>query len=404
MARITPPEDEGPAPAAGKKPRHAVRMVFAFVAAAYAAWLIIQIVSYKKYVTPPEIARAEIGPPGTPGAAYDESSYEPVELRGAYHMHTRHSDGAKSVEEVAAAAERAGLDFIIVTDHGAPNLPSLDAQGKIGRVMVIAGTEISSSRGHLVALGFARPPKPFSQNADLAVREVKSLGGFSVVAHPYSKTRWSWGDQTEFDGIEIMNVDGDLRRGWVLTALCAPILLVKPEAALLKILDAPVETTRKWDQLLESTGRSINGFYGVDAHRLFYETGLSVLNLHVQLGSLAPVDFPEASAAILESLRQGWFYSAIDGAADPSGFRFWMLRGLPGPTILRARTPYSFAHETRLLRNGAVIASITGTNLEVEAREPGVYRIEVYLRERTPLRRDVPWILSNPIIVRKDVP
>ena len=37
---------------------------------------------------------------------------------GAYHIHTSRSDGSGSVADVAAAARRAGLKFVILTDHG----------------------------------------------------------------------------------------------------------------------------------------------------------------------------------------------------------------------------------------------------------------------------------------------
>ena len=35
-------------------------------------------------------------------------------------------------------------------------------------------------------------------------------------------------------------------------------------------------------------------------------------------------------------------------------------------------------------------------------RRPGVYRVEVYLQEKSPLRPEVPWIISNPIWVEKE--
>ncbi|MHB8055231.1 MAG: CehA/McbA family metallohydrolase domain-containing protein, partial [Candidatus Aminicenantales bacterium] len=319
---------------------------------------------------------------------------------------TLHSDGTKTVEEAAAAADRAGLDFIILTDHGAPNEASFSAQGKIGRVLVLAGSEISSSRGHLVALGFSLPSRPFSQNADLAAREVESLGGFTVIAHPYSKIRWSWGEQGDFGGIEIINMDSDIRRGWGASLLLAPLLLVKPSLALVKTLDPPTAALRKWDQLLKSSraNRPIPGFYSLDAHSYFYETGLGLLNLHVQLDSLVPVDYAGASRAILDALRAGRFYNAVDAAADPTGFRFWVEGGGSTPAVLHIRTPYSFAHETRLIRDGAIVASGPGPDLVYEAGAPGAYRVEVILRARTPLRPGVPWILSNPIFIRKDFP
>src|SRR5690606_25643630 len=49
-------------------------------------------------------------------------SREAVRMRlfdktGVIHVHTRYSDGAGTVRRVAQAAVRAGLDFVIVTDH-----------------------------------------------------------------------------------------------------------------------------------------------------------------------------------------------------------------------------------------------------------------------------------------------
>ena len=38
--------------------------------------------------------------------------------RGAFHIHSVRSDGSGTVDEIATAAARAGLQFIILTDHG----------------------------------------------------------------------------------------------------------------------------------------------------------------------------------------------------------------------------------------------------------------------------------------------
>src|SRR4029079_13065624 len=37
---------------------------------------------------------------------------------GAYHVHSTRSDGNGDVATIAAAAARAGLKFVIITDHG----------------------------------------------------------------------------------------------------------------------------------------------------------------------------------------------------------------------------------------------------------------------------------------------
>ena len=36
---------------------------------------------------------------------------------GSLHVHSRYSDGAGSVREIADAARRAGLDFMAINDH-----------------------------------------------------------------------------------------------------------------------------------------------------------------------------------------------------------------------------------------------------------------------------------------------
>jgi len=39
-------------------------------------------------------------------------------VAGAYHVHSARSDGSGTVDDIAAAAARAGLRFVLLTDHG----------------------------------------------------------------------------------------------------------------------------------------------------------------------------------------------------------------------------------------------------------------------------------------------
>src|SRR6476469_4761262 len=70
-------------------------------------------------------------------------------LRGAFHIHSNRSDGSGTVDAIAAAAARAGLQFIILTDHGdgtrAPDPPAY----RHG-VLCIDAFEVSTVSGHLV--------------------------------------------------------------------------------------------------------------------------------------------------------------------------------------------------------------------------------------------------------------
>ena len=366
---------------------------FLAVVALYLGWLGWQVGVYKRYTTekspPPPFSKPQRAFPEERNAAQPPVLYE---VRGAYHMHSKFSDGRKTVDEIARAAARVGLDFIILTDHGAPNRASLDAQGRRDGVLVLAGTEISTSRGHLVALAFEPPSGRFSQNADNAVYEVHSLGGFTVIAHPYSKTRWSWGGRGSVDGLEIMDSDSMLKRNWPQALIRLPLLLVKPEVVLLEIITRPEESLRKWDQLL--AGGAVRGFFSADAHFL-YGPVFKIFRLIVLLDAPPSGEFEAARREIFEALRAGRFFSAVDAAADPSGFRFWAEN-----ERLRVLSPFSFAHETRIIHDGKAVGISSSGELAYDAPAPGAYRAEVYLRERSPLGGDVPWIVSNAVVLR----
>jgi hypothetical protein len=343
--------------------------------ALWAAWTAVQALAFKRYVS--ESSERSAGPP--------------FEVVGAYHMHTLFSDGRKDADAVAAAAAEAGLDFIVLTDHGNPNNDSLDAQGMRAGIRVLAGSEMSTSRGHLVALGFKRPGRTtvFSREAEAAAAEVAALGGFTIIAHPYSKTRWSWGDAAVFDGIEILDGDSMLKRNIPRTILYAPLLLLRPSAALLALTAPPQASLRKWDELLRR--RPTLGFFSSDAH-IFYRAIFGVFHLHVLLDRPLPADFEAARADLFEALERGRFYSAVDGAAGAHGFRC----ALDGST-LRIATPFSFAFETFVFRDGREALRTSEREVAFPLDRPGTYRVEVHLRERSPLRAGVPWIISNPI-------
>ena len=69
----------------------------------------------------------ETVPPGP--QSLTPSSALPVPVRGAIHVHTRRSDGTGTVDEVAGAAARAGLNFVILTDHARARGPHI-SQGR----------------------------------------------------------------------------------------------------------------------------------------------------------------------------------------------------------------------------------------------------------------------------------
>jgi hypothetical protein len=369
--------------------------VLAFLVLLYGFWLGVQLLRFR----PQGInVSLENGPP--------------YEIRGVYHLHSKFSDGLGSADRIARVASLQGLDFVILTDHGHPNLRCFQFQGWKNGLLFLAGSELSVSRGHLVALDFTLPRRSFSQNAEDAAREIRANGGFSVIAHPYSKVRWSWGKDVEYAGLEIIDTDSMFRKNLFSSLPYLPALLLKPRFYLLKTLERPVQTLRKWDEL--NQGHVLYGYFSTDAH-LLYRVLFSGLHLHVLLDQPLAAQFETARFQVYSALRQGRFFCAIHAAGAAEGFRFWaeadgqqfpmgsVIPMISGSFLkLHARTPFVPAVETRYIRNGKSIQSAADEETSVVVDEPGTYRVEVYLREWSPLGQDIPWIVSNPIFLRKD--
>ncbi|MGD8537396.1 MAG: CehA/McbA family metallohydrolase [Candidatus Aminicenantes bacterium] len=358
---------------------------------AYLLWLGFQLVTFESYTTAP----------------IRDSSYE---VTGVFHIHSTFSDGRRSIEEIAGYASAQSLDFAVITDHGSPNHESLRSEGWTKGVLVLCGSELSENRGHLVAVGFKIPSSSFSHKAEEAVHQINALGGFTVIAHPYSKVQWSWGPAADYGGIEIISADSMLRQSLPLSLLYIPALAINPKFAFLKVLERPEKNLLKWDSLNES--QHIYGYYSTDAH-LLYRALFAALHLHIPLSKPLSREFECAKKQVLQSLRRGNFYSAVDGAAGARGFRFWAEQegnvipmGSVAPagskTSFYATMPVGVAFEARLLRDGdPVFQSQDQTWTYAVSESAGTYRVEVYLREKTPIKKDIPWILSNPIFLKE---
>lgn len=366
--------------------------IFLVLIGIYLAWLGFQLAMFKSYTTVP----------------IKSSSLEAV---GVFHIHSTFSDGKSSVAQIAGYASEKSLDFVVIADHGNPNYESLQSEGWREGVCVLCGSELSENRGHLVAVGFTPPSSPFSHTAEEAVHQVRTLGGFTVIAHPYSKVQWSWGPEADYGGIEIISADSMLRQSLPLSLLYIPALLINPKLVFLKVLERPEKNLSKWDSL--NANQRIFGYYSTDAH-LLYRVLFASLHLHIPLSKPLSKEFERAKQQVLQSLRQGNFYNAVDAAAAAKGFRFWAEQGdkvfpmgsvipLEPKTTFYATFPIGVEFEARLLRDGApVFQSDDQTWSYPVASKAGVYRMEVYLKERTPIRKDIPWILSNPIFLKEN--
>ena len=347
-------------------------------------------------------------------------------VRGVIHVHTTRSDGTGSVEEVTRGTAAAGLQFVIVTDHGdgtrAPDLPDYR-----NGVLYIDAVEISTQHGHLVALDLPKTPYPLAGEGRDVVDDIHRLGGFAIAAHPGSpkpELRWTAWD-APVDGIEWLNADSEWRdeRPWTL-ARALVTYPFRPPQALALLLDRPEPVIRRWDEL--SQQRRVAGIAAADAHarvgiRSLGEPYDSAGSLHfpsyatsfrefsiglpnVQLTGVAAAD----ARRVLDAIRAGAVYSTIDALAGPAAFSVTATSGsntatmgetlaLAGPVHVRVEAQAPDDARITLFRNGVAVATAQGTRLEQDApAEWASYRAEVAL-PGAPGAPAVPWMVSNPI-------
>jgi hypothetical protein len=352
-------------------------------------------------------------------------------LRGAIHVHSQRSDGTGDVEAIAAAAARAGLSFVVLTDHG-DGTREPESPRYLEGVLTIDAVEISTEQGHVVALGLPETPYPLGGEARDVVEDISRLGGFALAAHPGSeKPELQWTDwDVALGGLEWLNADSEWRDEPVWSL--ARALLTYPMRStetLVSMLDRPTATMDRWDTLTER--RRVVAVAGADAHARIgfrsigepYANGSSLhLPSYERMFSVFSNALPDTTfsgdaaadaQAVLAAIRSGHVYSTIDGLGGPAAMSFTATSGtasavagdvLPvgGPVTLRVDVQAPATARIDLMKDGALLQSAAGAVLEqIVDAGAAVYRVEIML-PGNPGEPPVPWVVSNPIYVGRD--
>ena len=368
-------------------------------------------------------------------------------VAGILHVHTNRSDGQSSPEAIAAAAARAGLKFVVFTDHGDATRTPDPPEYRSG-VLCLDGVEISTAGGHYIALDMPAAPYPLAGESRDVVEDVRRLGGFGIAAHPDSpKPQLRWSDWfAPFDGIETTNPDSSWRQ-WAqqaMTARPAPAgggsspawgarkrlglaILAYPfrPSETIASLIQPDGTLYRWARL--AARRRVVGIAGVDAHAKLqlrgdpgdsrlslplpgYEATFRSLSVRVTPDRPLSGNAPADAAVVIRAIRAGHLYNAVDGVATPPSFEVTATNslgtvhqgdelGLGGPITLRVRSnaPPSF---TTIVWNGGEVVSADHHEQDFTMAlppDPAVYWIEIRPSGRA---SDTAWVSSNPIYVR----
>ena len=359
-------------------------------------------------------------------------------IPGIIHIHSTRSDGSSTPDEIAAAAARAGLAFLVFTDHGdATRTP--DPPTYRSGVLCLDGVEISTSGGHYVAFDMPASPYPLAGEPRDVVEDVRRLGGFGVAAHPDSpkpQLRWTdWG--VPMDGVELLNPDTSWRvlaqqPGWggrarLLTALVDyPFRSPETIASLVQ----PSGAVANWLAIAER--RRVVAIAGVDAHAKVnlrgdpadvrngwslplpgYEASFRMMSIHVAVDRALTGNATSDAAVLMRGIRAGHLYMTLDGVAAPAAFEFaatnafgtvhegdQLTAGEPVTLHVRSNAPASF---TTIVHDGprAITTVRDPQDLMVHASAaPALYWVEVVSGGPRP----VTWLRSNPIYVRAMTP
>ncbi|NPV92865.1 MAG: CehA/McbA family metallohydrolase [Firmicutes bacterium] len=338
---------------------------------------------------------------------------------GAIHVHSKYSDGLSDVPAVIEAANKAGCDYLIITDHNTRGGSSYE--GWHGRTMVLVGEEITvgNEEGHYLGLNLTDKVAP-NQTPQKTIDLVKQQGGLGFIAHPIGIidhnvlqiTPLPWQDwaTTGFDGIEIWNYGQDWIENFQGSRYYLPGL-ANPDTS---IDGPPAATLRKWDALQKR--RKVIGIGCVDAHGYYYSYRrmFKTLRTHLLLKnrlSGRPDSFARDKEALYSALKRGNCYFSYDYRQNGKGFMFSGDNGstrvimgeglrLKDQVRLKASTPRPGL--LRIVRDGRVAANAEGVNtLTLEVKEPGAYRVEaLFYGSRGMKKAYIPWIYSNPIYIR----
>ncbi len=356
-------------------------------------------------------------------------SWQPArpEARGVFHIHTVRSDGTGTVADVAAAAARDGLRFVILTDHG-DGTRRPDPPAYRSGVLCIDAVEISTTGGHYAALALGQTPYPLAGEPRDVADDVRRLGGFGIVTHPLSpKHDLAWRDwSVDFDGIEWLNGDSVWRDApWPRLALAAWTYAFRPLPTLARLYARPAALARSDDftahrRVVLMAGADAHARLGLRRGREPYESGLflrvpsyrqvlAAASLRVVLPAPLSGDARRDAAAIIGAIRSGHVHTVVDGMAGPAAFEFTAgsgeARAIEGDSLpldqaatLRVKADTPPGGRIVLYRDGREVDRVASGALTYASNRPGAYRAEVWLdAPRDGAAR--PWIVGNPIYV-----
>ena len=376
------------------------------------------------------------------------------EYRANLHVHSAFShDSRGKIDDIVRSAKAAGTSILMFNEHPANHYDIFENghQGLYEDVLLIPGAEFKGllvfPRTSIKAVESSKP----QELSDF----VRGRDGLTFLSHLEERMDWNIQGLT---GVEIYNTHADAKdEKRLFSSIKNPLWLLKtadlireyPQESFSSLHDYPENYLRRWDELCLQA--PLTGISANDSHQnigmvvRFAEDGK--VAVEDALGENTPTPEPAALSptnpipkdakvgdslfelrldryefslrhvgthllstelsqpAVWQALSQGRAFVAFDWICDSTGFDFAAVQGSQRYEMgsspqyhpemkLTGHAP--LPGEWRLIRNGHRIETISGRDLDFSLREPGNYRVELWLNVADESRI---WILSNPIYV-----
>lgn len=122
------------------------------------------------------------------------------------HIHSTYSgDSTASVKDIIKHSRKIGLDAIAIADHNSlkGSEAALKDFGKMDDLVIIPAMEISTTKGHIVALGISEEiPKAIPPEETIEL--IRTQGGIAVAAHPFVTYREGLFTQVKYVDVDAM--------------------------------------------------------------------------------------------------------------------------------------------------------------------------------------------------------
>jgi hypothetical protein len=344
---------------------------------------------------------------------------------GVIHFHSSFSfDGHVEPARIIDAAEKNNIDFLLLTDHDHLRARDEGWEGWHRDTLLIVGQEISPRFNHYLAFNIPRPVHCLEDSEGIHpqqyIDQVNKGGGFGFIAHPdhqgtkmFHVKHYPWIDWSVqgYSGMSIWDFMTDWQNS--LKGFFPSLLSFFFPAFFLK---GPLPVTlERWDFLNQSkktvgigeldNHATIKKIGGLRIEAFSFDRAFKFIRTHVLSKDKFCGEDKQDIKIILAALHYGRCYVALEYFHSSLGFDFYIEQNnrkffmgdtltLSDKTMLHISLPVPAL--VRILRNGSLLTEEKNKTMILPVIEPGVYRIEAFLKAYGKYR---PWIFSNPIFV-----